>query len=67
MCINFLHSTIDKFQKNGKEAIFALSEGDEQKILLLGLKRFTKVKPDNLKEHRRGIAKKLIEENLYCF
>jgi len=67
MCINFLHSTIDKFQKNGKEAIYALSEGDEQKILLLGLKRFTKVKPDNLKEHRRSIAKKLIEENLYCF
>ena len=67
MCINFLHSTIDKFQINGKEAIYALSEGDEQKILLLGLKRFTKVKPDNLKEHRRSIAKKLIEENLYCF
>ena len=36
LCINFLHSTIDKFQKNGKEAIYALSEGDEQKILLLG-------------------------------
>jgi hypothetical protein len=49
MCVNFLHSTVDKFLKNGKEAIYALVEGDEQKILLLGLKRFTKVKPDNLK------------------
>ena len=67
MCVNFLHSTVDKFLKNGKEAIYALVEGDEQKILLLGLKRFTKVKPDNLKEHRRLIAKKLIEENKYCF
>ena len=67
MCVNFLHSTLDKFLKNGKEAIYGLVEGDEQKILLLGLKRFTKVKPDNLKEHRRLIAKKLIEENKYCF
>ena len=67
MCVNFLHSTVDKFLKNGKEAIYALLEGDEQKILLLGLKRFTKVKPVNLKEHRRSIAKKLIEENKYCF
>ena len=67
MCVNFLHSTVDKFLKNGKEAIYALAEGDEQKILLLGLKRYTKVKPVNLKEHRRLIAKKLIEENKYCF
>ena len=67
MCVNFLHSTVDKFIKNGKEAIYALTQGDEQKILLLGLKRFTKVKPDNLKNHRRLIAKKLIEENKYCF
>ena len=58
---------VDKFLKNGKEAIYALAEGDEQKILLLGLKRYTKVKPVNLKEHRRLIAKKLIEENKYCF
>ena len=67
MCVNFLHSSVDKFLKNGKEAIYALAEGDEQKILLLGLKRYTKVKPVNLKEHRRLIAKKLIEENKYCF
>jgi hypothetical protein len=50
-----------------KKQFMRFLKGDEQKILLLGLKRFTKVKPDNLKEHRRSIAKKLIEENLYCF
>ena len=33
-------------------------------MLLMGLKRFTKVQATNLKEHRRKIAKKVIEEKL---
>ena len=65
ICINFLHHVVEKVNKNGKEAIYAILQGDEQKILLMGLKRFTKVSPANLKEHRRLIAKKLIEENKY--
>ena len=43
ICINFLHHVIEKVSKNGKEAIYAILQGDEQKILLMGLKRFTKV------------------------
>jgi alkylation response protein AidB-like acyl-CoA dehydrogenase len=65
ICINFLHHVIEKVSKNGKEAIYAILQGDEQKILLMGLKRFTKVSAANLKEHRRLIAKKLIDENKY--
>ena len=45
ICINFLHHVIEKVSKNGKEAIYAILQGDEQKILLMGLKRFTKVSP----------------------
>jgi hypothetical protein len=67
MCINFLHHSADKINKNGKEAIYALTNGDKQNILLLALKRFTKVKPVNLKDLRRLIAKKIIEENKYCY
>jgi len=67
MCINFLHHSVEEIRKNGKEALFAIAEGDEQKMLLMGLKRFTKAQPTNLKEHRRLIAKKLIKENKYCF
>ncbi|MDG1145700.1 MAG: acyl-CoA dehydrogenase family protein [Flavobacteriales bacterium] len=67
MCINYLHHAVEEVGKNGKEALFALLEGDEQKMLLMGLKRFTKVQATNLKEHRRNIAKKIIEENEYCF
>lgn len=67
ICINFLHYAADKLNKNGKEAIYAMGNGDEQTILLLGLKRFTKVKAVNLKNQRRIIAKKVIEENKYCY
>ncbi len=67
MCISYLHHAVEEVRKNGKEALFALLEGDEQKMLLMGLKRFTKVQATNLKEHRRKIAKKMIEENEYCF
>lgn len=67
MCISYLHHAVEEVRKNGKEALFAILEGDEQKMLLMGLKRFTKVQATNLKEHRRKIAKKMIEENEYCF
>ena len=67
ICINFLHHAADKVNKNGKEAIYAIADGEEQTILLLAIKRFTKVKAVNLKERRRFIAKKVIEENKYCY
>lgn len=67
MCINYLHHAVEEVRKNGKEALYAISDGDEQKMLLMGLKRFTKTKATNLKEHRRCIAKKLIENKEYCF
>ena len=67
ICLNYLHNAVEEIRKNGKEALFAILEGDEQKMLLMGLKRFTKVQAVNLKEHRRNIAKKIIEENRYCF
>ena len=67
MCTNFLHHAVEVVRKNGKEALYAIASGDEQKMLLMGLKRFTKVQATNLKEHRRAIAKKLIIENFYCF
>ena len=67
MCISYLHHAIEEVRKNGKEALFAFVEGDELKILLIGLKRLTKVEPTNLKEHRRKIALKIIEENKYCY
>ncbi len=63
----FINDAADRINKNGKEAINSFAGGDEQKMLLLGLKRFTKTEPFNAKEARRHIADKLIEKNVYCF
>jgi alkylation response protein AidB-like acyl-CoA dehydrogenase len=63
----YLHDAVDRVGKNGKEAINSFSQGDEQRMMLMGLKRFTKTEPFNAKDARRSVAAKLIEENKYCF
>jgi alkylation response protein AidB-like acyl-CoA dehydrogenase len=63
----YLFEAAEKIQKAGKEAIYAISSGDEQKVLLMGLKRFTKTDPINVKELRRELADKLIEKGKYLF
>ncbi len=63
----YLYTTIDKVSVAGKEALYSFAEGDELNMMLVGLRRFTKAKPFNIKEARQRIAQKLIEENKYCF
>jgi len=63
----FLYDGIKNCQKSGEEVILSFTEGDEQRMLLMGLKRFTKGYTINPKEMRRSVAAKLIEENKYCF
>lgn len=63
----WLYDASDRINKAGKDAIGSFSEGDEQRLLLMGLKRFTKTSPLNVKEARRRIAAKLLSENKYCF
>ena len=61
----YLYDAADQIQKFGKDAINAFAEGDEQRMMLLGLKRFTKTDPFNSKEAKRRIADKLIAEQKY--
>ncbi len=61
----YLYDAADHINKFGKDAINAFADGDEQRMMLLGLKRFTKVEPFNSKEAKRRIAAKLIGENKY--
>jgi alkylation response protein AidB-like acyl-CoA dehydrogenase len=61
----FLYDSADKIDKHGKDAINAFADGDEQRMLLLGLKRFTKASPFNSKEAKRRIADKLIALGKY--
>jgi alkylation response protein AidB-like acyl-CoA dehydrogenase len=63
----YLADAADRILKNGKDAINAFAEGDEQRMMLLGLKRFTKAEPFNTKDARRRIAERLIAENRYPF
>lgn len=67
MVLTYLYDAADKVNKSGKDAINGFAEGDEQRMMLLGLKRFTKTEPYNSKEARRRIADKLIADNRYNF
>jgi alkylation response protein AidB-like acyl-CoA dehydrogenase len=57
----------DNINKTAKDALNAFAEGDELRMMLMGLKRFTKTEPFNTKEARQQIALKVIEANRYCF
>ena len=61
----YLYDAADRVNKAGKDAINAFASGDEQRMMLLGLKRFTKAEPFNSKDARRRIAARLIEDNAY--
>ncbi len=61
----YLNDAMDKVGKYAKEAINAFAGGDEQKMMLLGLKRFTKTDAFNSKDARRLIAGKLIGDGKY--
>lgn len=67
MAIIYLHRAVDIITVSGKQAIYAFAEGDEQRMMLMGLKRFTKIEPFNLKEARRRVADFVIEKNRYPF
>lgn len=64
----YLYHAVDTVIKNGKEAIVSMTEGDEQRMMLMGLKRFTKyTNHPKVVELRNTIADKLKAENKYCF
>ncbi|MBV4356324.1 acyl-CoA dehydrogenase family protein [Pinibacter aurantiacus] len=66
MMRTYLYDAADGINKFGKDAINAFAEGDEQRMMLLGLKRFTKAEPFNSKEAKRRIAAKVIADNKYA-
>jgi alkylation response protein AidB-like acyl-CoA dehydrogenase len=67
MALIYLHSAIERAASAGKSAITSFAEGDEQRLMLMGLKRYTKVEPYNLKDARRKVANYAIEKGEYPF
>ena len=63
----YLYEAIDKVEAAAKEAIVSFAKGDEQKVMLMGLKRFTKPDFINTKELRRQVADVMVAEGKYPF
>ncbi|MES2276412.1 MAG: acyl-CoA dehydrogenase family protein [Bacteroidota bacterium] len=63
----FINDAAEKIMKSGKEALNAFAEGDERRMMMMGLRRFTKTEDVNTTAARRNIAAKVIAENKYCF
>ncbi|MDT0687566.1 acyl-CoA dehydrogenase family protein [Autumnicola psychrophila] len=64
----YLYHAVDTVNQKAKEGIVSFAEGDEQRMMLMGLKRFTKYQNQpNVVQLRNTIAEKLTSENKYCF
>ena len=64
----YLYHAVDVVTQKGKEGIVSFAEGDEQRMMLMGLKRFTKyTNMPNVIGLREKIAAKIISDNKYAF
>ncbi len=64
----YLYNAVDLVYTKGKEGIASFAEGDEQRMMMMGLRRFTKYNNiPNVVNLKETIAGKLIAENQYCF
>lgn len=63
----YIWDAANKINVAGRDALVSFTEGDELKMMLMGIKRYTKIEPFNVKESRRVVAQALIDANKYCF
>jgi hypothetical protein len=63
----YINDAAELIAKAGKEALNSFAGGDEKRMMLIGLRRFTKTDDINTTQARRNIAARLIAENKYCF
>jgi len=63
----YFYDSADRIAKAAKDAIQSFAEGDEARMMLMGLKRFTKTQEFNPKAARQTIAQKLITDGKYDF
>lgn len=57
----------DRINHAGKNAINAFADGDEQRMMLMGLKRYTKTASFNTKDARRRLSAQILEKQGYFF
>ncbi len=63
----YIFDAAERIYSAGRNALNSFAEGDERRMMMMGLKRFTKVDDFNTVAARRKVADKLIEANKYCF
>ncbi|MCE7994790.1 MAG: acyl-CoA dehydrogenase [Roseivirga sp.] len=63
----YMATAVDRINAAAKEAIASFTKGDEQKVMLMGLKRFTKMDLVDTRTLRRQIADTLIKEGKYAY
>jgi phosphopantetheine adenylyltransferase len=64
----YLYKAVDIVTQKGKESVISFAEGDEQRMMLMGLRRFTKyTNMPNIVALREAITTKLVEKNEYCY
>lgn len=64
----YLYNAVDIITSKTKESIASIAEGDMQRMMLMGLRRYTKYQNlPNVAELRETIAAQVIKENKYCF
>lgn len=61
----FIYDAADRINHAGKAAVNSFAAGDTQRMMLMGIKRFTKAASFNTKDARRRIAEKVIEAERY--
>ena len=61
----YLYDAADRISKAGKDALNSFAEGDELRMMHIGLKRFTKLEPYNTKDARRRISDRLVADDGY--
>lgn len=63
----FVFDAAAKINKYAKDATYSFAFGEDRELLAKAIGHFTRVAPVNVKESRRRIADRLIDENRYCF
>lgn len=64
----YLYQAVDIIYTKGKEGIVSFAQEDEQRMMLMGLRRFTKYNNQpNVIALKEIIASKVVAENKYCF
>ncbi len=63
----YVNDAIERCSTHAKNAVASWADGDTKRMLMLGIKRYTKHDFVNTKELRRAIAAELIAANKYCF